>query len=539
MAQDHAEFETARQDVLELQADVLVIGGGMAAAWAAIAAARGDATVLVADKGYVGTSGVTAAAGPGHWFIPDDAEKRAAAMSQREAVAFGLADREWMARILQETWTQLPSIEDFYKFPRNEEGVKLYGPVRGPEYMRALRQAAEAAGVRIMDQSPALNLLRHKDGSIAGAQGLRRQTGETWRVRSSAVVLATGGCAFFSRLLGSRTNTGDGYLMAAEAGVAMSGMEFSTHFTVAPAFSTMARAMSYAFANYYGPDQSPLHLPGSPAEFTRALAKALQAGPVYCDLGRMPQDIRDRLPYISPNVMPPFTRNGIDPFTDKFPITLVSEGTIRGVGGIKIEDKTCQTSVPGLFAAGDAASRELVAGATTGGGNVNSAWALSSGYWAGQEAARRARRIGVRVHDAADSLGRIGLYPTAASRSFDLDEVIQIARAEATGFDRGFFSTEQKLKSSLAILEDLWQHLQTGLRGDGRTSIRAREAVAIVATARWSFNAALHRRESRGMHVRTDFPDLNPAYQQRQVSGGLDHLWAGFTKTETVGEMAV
>jgi len=526
-----------RQDYLELQADVLVVGGGMAAAWAAIGAARSGASVLMIDKGYVGTSGVTATAGPGHWFVPQDAEKRAAAIAQREAIAFGLADRGWMARILEETWQQLPTIEGFYKFPRNEEGVKLYAPVRGPEYMRALRQAAEDLGVRILDQSPALSLLRHKDGSIAGARGIRRQTGEAWCTRAGAVVLATGGCAFFSRLLGSQTNTGDGYLMAAEAGVALSGMEFSSHFTVAPAFSTMARGMAYAFADYYGPSKTPLELPKQPAEFTRALARALQSGPVYCNFERMPQDIRDRLPYISPNVLPPFIRHGIDPFVDKFPITLLAEGTIRGMGGITITDESCQTSVPGLFAAGDAASRELVAGATSGGGNVNSAWALSSGYWAGQGAAKRARTIGIRRHDQVDSLGGIGLQRTGSKQSIEPGEIIKIVRKEAASFDRNFFSTEQKLQNSLARLETLWKTLQTDLQSSGVASVRAREAAALAATARWSFVAAMHRRESRGMHVRMDFPELNPAYQQRQIVGGLDSIWSSFEKIPTARAM--
>ena len=51
--------------------------------------------------------------------------------------------------------------------------------------------------------------------------------------------------------------------------------------------------------------------------------------------------------------------------------------------------RIARTSVPGLFVAGDNASREKVAGAISGGGNVNSAWALSSGTFAGRAAARR------------------------------------------------------------------------------------------------------------------------------------------------------
>lgn len=45
-----------------LTADVLVIGGGMAGAWAAIGARRAGASVVLVEKGWLGTSGVTAMA---------------------------------------------------------------------------------------------------------------------------------------------------------------------------------------------------------------------------------------------------------------------------------------------------------------------------------------------------------------------------------------------------------------------------------------------------------------------------------------------
>jgi glycine/D-amino acid oxidase-like deaminating enzyme len=198
--------------VLKLESDVLVIGGGMAAAWAAIGAAREGASVVLVDKGYVGTSGVTATAGPGHWYVPP--EKRAAAIAQREAIAYGLGDASWMARILDQTYRTLPTLEGHYHFGLNDKGEKAIGPMRGPEYMRALRSLAAQLGVRIFDQSPALELLLHSDGSAAGARGLRRQLAQPYEARAAGVILATGGCAFLSRLLGSQTNTGDGYLTA-------------------------------------------------------------------------------------------------------------------------------------------------------------------------------------------------------------------------------------------------------------------------------------------------------------------------------------
>jgi succinate dehydrogenase/fumarate reductase flavoprotein subunit len=515
--------------MLVAETDVLVIGGGMAAAWSAISAAQEGAQVTLVDKGYLGTSGVTATAGPNHWFIPPVAEKRAAAVAQREAIAFGLGEPAWMERIIDQAYTTLPTLAPFYKFCVNDAGETVYNAVRGPEYMRALRQKVQNLGVRILDHSPALELLRHADGSVAGAQGYRRQVGEAYTIRAGAVVLATGGCAFYSRLLGSQTNTGDGYLMAMEAGAALSGMEFSSHYTIAPAFSTMARGMAYVYATYYGADKKPLDLPAQTGR-NRALARAMLEGPVYCDLGLMPQDVRDRLPTISPNVLPPFERRGINPFTDKFPVTLLAEGTIRGMGGIQIEDADCQTAVAGLYAAGDAASRERVTGAISGGGSINSAWALSSGTWAGRAAARRARELGTGRERAVEALGQAGLRPrqTRGRGEREAIEVIKIARLEAIHYDRNYFRTEQKLIRSLGVLDGLWQDVTTGLQCEGANSIRAREAAAITATARWSFTAALHRRESRGMHARMDFPALNTIYEQRQVLTGLNRIHSSF-----------
>lgn len=526
-------MDTRALGSVHFETDVLVIGGGMAAAWAAISAARAGATVVIVDKGYVGTSGVTAVAGPGHWFVPPDPERRAAAISQREAIAFGLADTRWMARVLDETYRQLPTLEGHYEFGINDAGIKMYGAVRGPEYMRALRQLAESLGVRILDQSPAIELLLHADGSVAGARGVRRQKGEEWTARAAGVILATGGCAFASRLLGSQTNTGDGYLMAAEAGVELSGMEFTSQYVIAPAFSTMGRSMSYAYATYYGADQQKLDIPafGPGEEGIRVLARHLLRGPVHCDLARMPQDIRDRLPYISPNVMLPFVRRGIDPFRDKFPVTLLAEGTVRGMGGIRISDDDCQTSVRGLFAAGDAASRELVTGASSGGGSVNSAWALSSGCWSGQAASRLARTEGTRSKDSVHAIGEAGLRPRHPAVALDTARVIAAARAEATHYDKNLFRSGEKLARSLIVLGDLWQAVRDRLQGDGLAAVRARETAAIAASARWSYTAALNRRETRGLHRREDQRSMLPQFERRQLVSGLDRIRSSFEST--------
>ena len=515
---------------------MLVIGGGIAGTWAAVAAAREGASVVLADKGYCGASGVAATAGPGHWWAPPDPVLRAQAIERKYAISGGLADRDWMARILDMTWRTLPTLAPYYRFPQDENGATQYRALRGPEYLRAMRKIVEDHGVTILDQSPALELLRHADGSIAGARGERRQRHSTWSVRAGAVVLATGGYAFKSRLLGGQTNTGDGHLMAAEAGAELSGLEFSNFYSVAPARTTMTRSMSYAFARYFDASGRELDIPSGP-DNTRDLGRALLAGPLFCCLDRMPDDIRARLSRISPNVPLTFDRLGIDPFRDHFEVTLTAEGTVRGSGGLHVVDEDCGTGVDGLFAAGDVASRERVAGAISGGGAINSSWALSSGQWAGRAAARLARELGRRADAPAQPIGQAGLRPRRQARGIDPRDVIRQAQLEMLPYDKNLFRREATLSASLSRLDGLWDDLRDGLAPPGFGAIAAREAAAIVATSRWTYAAALARDESRGMHVREDAPGEKRSYARSLRVGGLGSIWTKF-ETNRVLEAA-
>lgn len=516
-----AQHRPQTPDPLTLETDVLVIGGGLSGCWAAAAAARAGARVVLADKGYCGTSGVTATAGPGHWWVPPE-DREAAALSRYES-SHRIGQTDWMQRIMDLTWQSLPELSRYYRFSTDDKGRVQYRALRGPEYMRAMRALITDLGVTILDHAPALELLAHTDGSIGGAAGvLRQKGGAPWRIRAGATVLATGGCAFLSRLLGSHTNTGDGLLMAAEAGASLSGMEFNTYYCVAPAHTTMTRSMVYAYATYSDASGRVLDIAPSP-DPSLTLVKALIEGPVYAVLDRFPERFRQILPVVQPNTQTVFDRMRIDPYSQRFEVTLHGEGTVRGIGGLRIADRDCQTDVPGLFACGDAASRELVAGAVSGGGAINSAWALSSGQFAGAGAAQHAR--GARQGGALQALGQAGLRPnvtpTRTTDAIDPAQVIQLAQDHMLDLDRAFFRNGQKLSQSLGLIDTAWADVTDRLQGQGRGTLRAREAAAILVTARWCLTSGLARRESRGMHRRTDFPAIDPGQPHRLVLSGL------------------
>ena len=266
-------------------ADVLVLGGGPAGTWSAIAAARAGAQVVLADKGYCGTSGATAAGGNNLWYVPPDTNAREESIRRFERIGGMLTERTWMARTLELTWVQVGQLGRWgYPFPTDAHGNVRRSSLQGPEYMRLMRRQVKRAGVTILDQSPALELLADADGVVSGAGGVHRQRADTpWAVRAGAVVLATGGCAFLSGALGCNPDTGDGHLMAAELGAEMSGMEFSAAYGMAPAFGTQTKGRMYQFARYYRADHSALDPPSGPAGRSAACRAAME-GPVYARL---------------------------------------------------------------------------------------------------------------------------------------------------------------------------------------------------------------------------------------------------------------
>ncbi|MFJ1996177.1 FAD-binding protein [Streptomyces asiaticus] len=513
---------------LDLTTDVLVVGGGPAATWAALKATRAGADVVLADKGYCGTSGATASAGTGVWYVPPEPAAREAAMASREALGGHLADRRWTARVLDQTYESVNELADQarYPFPTGPDGRPLRNGLQGPEYMRRMRVRVRRAGVRVLDHSPVSELLADASGAVAGATGYRRQARQPYRVRAGAVVLAIGGCAFLSGALGCNVNTGDGALFAAEAGAELSGMEFSNAYAIAPEHTSVTKTAFYTFATFFHEDGTVLE--GAASQGGRSvIARALLEEKVYCRLDRADAAARAAMRLAQPNFFLTFDRLGIDPFTQRFAITLIAEGTVRGTGGIRLTGDDCATTVPGLYAAGDAATREPICGGFTGGGSHNAAWAISSGGWAGDAAARHARSLsgGARTRRAVP-VGGAGLRPTGTPGPADgFREVVAAVQGEVLPYRKNYLRHGDGLTASLRALDDTWHRLRATLYAGDGGAVRARQAAAMVAHARWMYTAALARTETRGMAKRLDFPAQDPGQHHRIVTGGLDRVW--------------
>jgi len=516
-------------EIAEDSADVLVIGGGPAGAWAAINAALAGSRVILVDKGYFGTSGATAPSNTGTWCVPP--AQREAEILRRGKLTGSLSKPEVVEQMLDGAYRGLHQLVEWgYLFPKDDEGKPYIADLRGPDYMRFMRQKARALGVIIMDHCPALTLLQDAEG-IAGAVGIDRQRHFFWRITASSVVLATGGCAFGARILGTTGLTGDGYLMGAQAGAALSGMEYSAQYGIAPVTTSMNKGLIYQWATFYDAAGQALDIAG---DRQVGIAKALAHGPVYACLDKADSQLQQYLRQGQPNCFVPFDRQGINPFSQHFAVTLRCEGTVRGLGGLQTDTFNGSTAVNGLYAVGDAASREAVNGVISGGGGPNASWAIASGRSAGVAAASFASKLAPLAAARAQKQRNIPLY-NLGGIGYDLqgdkqdsgltaEQVFQVIQNEMLPLEKNFFRTEAGLSSSLSKLYQVYKQLShSGYQRNASLLelLRRREARAMLSVARWSYKAALLRQESRGIHRRLDQPQQNPQFSQRIIQHAI------------------
>ncbi|MBC7302256.1 MAG: FAD-binding protein [Nocardia sp.] len=494
----------------EIEADVLILGGGPAGLWSAVSAAATGARVVLVDKSRCGSSGPTVYGTTVLWDIaPGPA--RAAAVEKVFAAGGGLGDRAWLHRVIDETHRRLatwPGTRHRVPVPDSDPAHVHFD---GASYLRRLRRGALEAGVRVLDHHPALQLLVDPAGTVVGAAGVQRHNRfRPWTIRAGAVVVATGGCAFLSGGAGTEVSTGEGLLMSVEAGAELCGMEFSSAYRLAPVLSrihphpAVAPGLSVHFAALY--DEAGAELPDRHAA---ALAAIADGGRVFAALDEVPDTVRHWL-----------SRHGaVDP-AGRVPVRAVLEGTIRGAGGLALAGADCSTTVRGLFGAGDVTGRQIVTGAAGATSGLNGAWALASGTWAGRAAAAFA--VADERASSARPVPGVGLGPHA---HIDPRSVVGLVQEHTLPLRRSYRRSAGSLSHSIAELDSMWPGAQSELGGLGVGQLRARQAAAMLAVARWAGYSALVRTESRGIHRRIDHPAAHADWLARLRCGGLDEVW--------------
>jgi succinate dehydrogenase / fumarate reductase flavoprotein subunit len=187
------------------------------------------------------------------------------------------------------------------------------------------------------------------------------------------------------------------------------------------------------------------------------------------------------------------------------------------MGGLRVEPDTAAATVPGLFAAGEAAAG--MHGANRLGGNSLSDL-LVFGRRAGAGAAAYAKKLSSppQVNDAdVDAEARALLEPFERSAG---ENPYEVHRALQDVMDRlvGIFRVHADLESAIGQLQSLEQRA-ANVRVEGTRMFNpgwhlARDLRNMVTVSQAIARSALLRKESRGAHSRLDFPALDPALGQ-------------------------
>ncbi len=232
------DLDEVRLDRVDVDTDVLIIGAGGAGTAAALEAVQAGASVTVATKlrhgdantvmAEGGIQGATAEAdspcyhyidamGGGHFSnAPDLVE----ALVKDAPVAI-----EWLER-LGVLFDKYPDGRMKVRHGGGTSRKRLHscGDMTGAEIMRVLRdEARNRPGIRMLEFTPALELLLDERGQCAGAVLLNLETRELYIVRAKAVILSTGGLGRLHIQGFPCTNhygaTADGLVMAYRAGI--------------------------------------------------------------------------------------------------------------------------------------------------------------------------------------------------------------------------------------------------------------------------------------------------------------------------------
>ncbi len=509
-------------------ADILIIGGGISAMFAAIEARKaGIDNVVVVDKCKSGRSGCSVfAAGVMGVFFPhednfDDWLKEAVTGSEY------LTDQEQLADHLQNIYPCVRDMDSFGVSFRKVGGNFERGFGRGAtaetkkkmimfnggiQMMTAMKKAARKHGVRFVDRVMITDLLT-KDGAATGAVGFDTNNGDFYVFSSRVTVLASGACRFKGMQPGHRTNTGDLIAAGYRAGAAMLDLGF-TQYNAFPARYDIGPGMNmyvglggkfinakgdHFMASYDLVLKDSTHLP----RLAAALAMEARQGnsPVYMDMTHFSEEAVNKLRAVLPLPMAMYEAAGIvqnNRFVKKIE-WMVTGPDVRG--GFKI-NRQFQTTVHRLFACGDAASRALT--------QVNNALpgAVTSGAMTGRNAARLALESGRDEPDKNEvqRLKQRAFGPLGRKSGIEPDQVVLSLQETIAPFNVLILRNERDLNQALARIEDIRDNMARYLCAYDPHFLRmAVEAQNIVTTAELVIRSALARKESRGC-LREDYP---------------------------------
>lgn len=535
-----------------VETDVLVVGGGGAAARAAIEASDNGAKVAMVIKGRLGRSGATvfpvSLYGTFQAFDGDDPlDSREQHYQDIVSAAQGMCDPR-LARILtEEAPAELKRLEEIgVPFQRidDQKHVTYVGCFatrsrshrvigHGEPIMAAL--AAQIADRQLsLHEKMSVAQLLVQDGRCIGALAVSPE-GRAAVFLAKATILATGGAGqLFKANLNPKDITGDGYVMAYRAGAQLINMEFMQTGIAIIRPLTLLSPWTWTYnptlVNDLGEEFLPKYLP-----------EGLTAAEVYAAKTHFPFSVRDASKYLDISVLQEMrkgrrvffdVRNSdrLDAFrkTELYPwlagrgLDLAQERAEISVyaqavnGGVLIDEHAAST-LPGLYAAG-----EVTGGAhgadRLGGGMLSNCQVF--GARAGKFAARyaleqRAPRLG------EGDWGRLDLpfAPDEGADSGEGDELRQDLKKRIRALMFESLLIERNGKNLTAALAQLDAFSAEKSQASAPSTVwQDLELQNLIDAGRLMISSALLRTESRGSHFRSDYPEKDDAHWRHSIA---------------------